>query len=111
MLRHLQGVTADAITRGEEPPWMLFMLHQTCIIICKEKLQMPLQEESNLLMVVFMLRQQTYVLLIHQLKKLPGKTNLRRHIARMAEVCHFLRCCNLSCSAVIFELDPIVIVL
>jgi hypothetical protein len=29
----------------------------------------------------------------------------------MTEVCHFSRCCNLSCSAVIFELDPIVIVL
>jgi hypothetical protein len=74
---------------------MLFMLHQTCIIICKEKLEMPLQEERNLLMVVFMLRvvfmlhQQTRVLLIHQLKKLPGKINLHRHIARMAEVCYF----------------------
>jgi hypothetical protein len=38
---------------------MLFMLHQTCIIICKEKLQMPLQGERNFLMVVFMLHQYT----------------------------------------------------
>jgi hypothetical protein len=51
------------------------------------------------------------VLLIHQVKKLPGKINLHRHIARMTEVCHFSRCCNLSCSVVIFEPDPIVIVL
>jgi hypothetical protein len=56
MLRYMQGKTAYAIARGQEPPWMLFMLHQTCIIICKEKLHMPLQEERNLLMVVFMLR-------------------------------------------------------
>jgi hypothetical protein len=117
MLRYMQGKFAYAIARGEEPPWMLFMLHKTCIIICKEKLQMPLQEERNLLMVLFMLRvvfmlhQQTRVLLIHQLKELLGKINLRRHITRMAEVCHFLRCCSLFCNAVIFELDPIVIVL
>jgi hypothetical protein len=62
-------------------------------------------------MVVFMLHQQTRVLLIHQLKKVQRKINLRSHITRMTEVCHFLRCCNLFCSAVIFELDPIVIVL
>jgi hypothetical protein len=30
------------------------------------------------------------VLLIHQLKKLPRKVNLRRHIARMVEVCHYV---------------------
>jgi hypothetical protein len=58
-----------------------------------------------------MLHQHTRVLLIHHKKKLPGKINLRRHIAKTTEVCHFLRCCNLSCSVVIFELDPIVIVL
>jgi hypothetical protein len=96
---------------------MLFMLHLTCINICKEKLHMPLQDERNFLMlvfmlqVVFMLHQQTRVFLIYQLKKLPGKINLRRHIKRMAEVFHFLRCCNLSCSVVIFELDVIVVLL
>jgi hypothetical protein len=73
---------------------MLFMLHQTCIIICKEELQMPLQEERNLLIVVFMLRvivtlhQQTRVLLIHQIQNLPRKLNLRHHVAGRAEVCH-----------------------
>jgi hypothetical protein len=30
------------------------------------------------------------VLLIHQLKKLRRKVNLRRHIARMVEVCHYV---------------------
>jgi hypothetical protein len=75
---------------------MLFMQHRTCIIICKEKPLMPLQEERNLLgvafilWVVFMLHQQTRVLLIRQIKKLPRKLNLRRHIARMAEVSHFV---------------------
>jgi hypothetical protein len=29
-------------------------------------------------------------LLIHQLKNLPRKLNLRRHIARMDKVCHFV---------------------
>jgi hypothetical protein len=38
-------------------------------------------------------------------------SNLRHHIARMAQVCHFLRCCNLFYSVVIFELDTIMIVL
>jgi hypothetical protein len=76
---------------------MLFMLDQTCIFICKEKLLMPLQEERNLLMVVFMLwvvvmlHQQTRVLLLHQLKKVQGKINLRRHIARMVEVLSFFK--------------------
>jgi hypothetical protein len=51
------------------------------------------------------------VLLIHQLKKVQGKISLRHHITRMAEVCHFLRCCNLFYGVVLFELDPIVIVL
>jgi hypothetical protein len=32
-------------------------------------------------------------------------------MARMAEACQFFKCCSLSRSAVIFELDPIVIVL
>jgi hypothetical protein len=36
---------------------MLFSLHRTCIIMFKEKPQMPLQEERNLLGVVFMLHQ------------------------------------------------------
>jgi hypothetical protein len=61
-----------------------------------------------MLRAVFMLHQQTRVLLIHQLT---GKINLCPHIAIMVEVCHFLRCYSLSCSVVIFELDPIVIVL
>jgi hypothetical protein len=45
---------------------------------------------ANLLKVVFMLHQQTHVLLIHQLEKLPRKLNLCHQIARMAEVCHFV---------------------
>jgi hypothetical protein len=32
---------------------MVFMLPQICIIICNAILQMPFQEERNLLMVVF----------------------------------------------------------
>jgi hypothetical protein len=31
------------------------------------------------------------VLLIHQLKKVQGKINLRHHIARMAELCQFFK--------------------
>jgi hypothetical protein len=27
ILRYMQGKTADAIARGEEPPWDAFMLH------------------------------------------------------------------------------------
>jgi hypothetical protein len=72
---------------------------------------MPLQEERNLLMVVFMLRvvvmlhQQTRVLLIHQLQNLPRKLNLRRHVAGRAEVYHVVRCCSVSsCSGVISEI-------
>jgi hypothetical protein len=96
MLRYLQGKTADAIARGEDPPGMVFMLPQTCIIICDAILQMSLQEERNLLMVVFMLRvvftvlQQTRMLLIHQLKKVPRKINIRHHITRMAKYWHFV---------------------
>jgi hypothetical protein len=64
-----------------------------------------LQEERNLLGVVFMLHQQTRVLPIHELEKLPRKLNFRCHITKMAEVCHFVWCCSLwSCGAVIFEL-------
>jgi hypothetical protein len=85
---YLQRRTADAIAGGEEPPYGCLMLR-----------------------VVFMLHQQTLVLLIHQLKRVQGKINLGRHIARMAEVCHFLRYCNIFCSVVIFELHVIVIVL
>jgi hypothetical protein len=62
MHHYLQGKTVDVIARGEKPPWdMVFMLR-----------------------VVFMLHQQPRVLLIHQLKKLLRKVNLSRHIARMA---------------------------
>jgi hypothetical protein len=100
MLRYMQEKTADVIARGKNLLGMLFILHQTCFLICKEKLQMPLQEERNLLMVVFRLHQQAHLLLIHQLQKVQGKINLRRHIARMAEVCHFLRRCNLFCSVI-----------
>jgi hypothetical protein len=91
MLCYLQGKTADAIARGEDPLGMVFMLPQTCIIICDAILQMPFQEERNLLMVVFMLwvvftiLQQTRLFLIHQLKKLPRKINLCHHITRMAK--------------------------
>jgi hypothetical protein len=45
------------------------------------------------------------VLLIHQLQNLPRKLNLRCHVARRAEVCHFVRCCSVSsCSGVISEI-------
>jgi hypothetical protein len=53
MLRYLQGKTADAIAKGENPLGMVSMLPQTCIIICDAILQMTLQEERDLLMVVF----------------------------------------------------------
>jgi hypothetical protein len=92
MLRYMQGKTADAIAIGEDPLELVFMLPQTCIIICDAILQMPLHEERNLLMVVFMLRviftvlQQTRLLLIHQLKKVPRKTNLHHHITRMVNI-------------------------
>jgi hypothetical protein len=78
MLHYLQGKTADAIARGEDPPWNGLYAPQTCIIICDAILQMSLQEERNLLMVVFKLRvvftvlQQTRLLLIHQLKTKKG---------------------------------------
>jgi hypothetical protein len=55
-----------------------------------------MKEERNLLMVVFMLRvvftvlQQTRVLLIHQLKRLPRKINLHRQNARMAKYWNFV---------------------
>jgi hypothetical protein len=49
----------------------VFILPYACIIICNEKLHMPLEEERNLLMVVFMLR---VVFMV-----------LRRQIARMAK--------------------------
>jgi hypothetical protein len=67
--------TAYAIAKGEEPPWDAFYAPPDMHHYLKKKLQMPLQEERNLLMVVFMLQvvfmlhQQTRVLLIHQLKK------------------------------------------
>jgi hypothetical protein len=50
--------------------------------------------------VVFMLHQQTRVLLIHQLRKVQGKINLDRDITRIAKVCHFLRFFNLFCNVV-----------
>jgi hypothetical protein len=55
---------------------MVFMLTWTCIIICNEKLQMPLEEERNLLMVVFRL----WVVF----------TVLRRQITRMAKYWNFV---------------------
>jgi hypothetical protein len=55
------------------------MLHQTCIIICKKKTANAIARGEEPPWVVFMLHQQTCVLLIHQLKKLPRKINL--HIA------------------------------
>jgi hypothetical protein len=82
MHHYLQRKTADAIARGEEPPYGGLYAPPTDLCVANP-----------------------------QLKKLSGNINLRRHITRMAEVCHFVRCCSLSCSVVIFELDPIVIVL
>jgi hypothetical protein len=34
MLHYLQGKTVDVIAGGEDPLGMVFMLPQTCIIIC-----------------------------------------------------------------------------
>jgi hypothetical protein len=62
MLRYLQGKTADAIARGEDPLGMVFMLR-----------------------VVFTVLQQTRLFLIHQLKKVPRRINLRHHITRIAK--------------------------
>jgi hypothetical protein len=117
MLRYMQGKTADAIARGDEPPWddlyappdtYPYLQRKTAYAIAKgeEPPYGGLYAPGGLYV-----HQQTRVLLIHQLKELLGKIKLHRHITRMTEVCHFLRCCSLFCSAVIFELNPIVFVL
>jgi hypothetical protein len=96
VIRYMQGKTANAIARGEELPWNGLYAPIDMHHYLQRKLQMPLQEERNLIMVIFMLRvafsilQQTRVLLIHQLKKLPRKINLCRQIARMAKYWNFV---------------------
>jgi hypothetical protein len=71
MLRYMQGKTADVIARGEKPPCNDLYAPIDMHHYLQQKLQMPLQEERNLLMVVFMLR--------------VVFTVLRRRIARMAK--------------------------
>jgi hypothetical protein len=81
MHHYLQRKTAYAIARGEEPPWGgLYAPGGFYAPPADPCVANP------------------------PTKKLPRKLNLRRHIARMAEVCHFVFCCSLSCRAVIFEL-------
>jgi hypothetical protein len=65
MLRYLQGKTTDVISRGEEPPYGGLYALGTVL-------------------------QQTRLFLIHQLKKLSRKINLRYHITRMAKYWDFV---------------------
>jgi hypothetical protein len=56
MLRYMQGKTVDAIARGHEPPLDALYAPPDMHHYLQRKIQMSLQEERNLLMVVFMLR-------------------------------------------------------
>jgi hypothetical protein len=82
----MEGKTADAIARGEEPPWDGIYAPEETHHYLQRKIPDAIARGRNLLMVVFMLHHQTRLLLIHQLQNLPRKLNLRHHVAGMDEV-------------------------
>jgi hypothetical protein len=67
ILRYLQGKTADAIARGEDPPWNG--------LYAPGGLYGPAANPS---------------VPNHQLKKVPRRINLRHHITRMAKYWDFV---------------------
>jgi hypothetical protein len=68
----MEGKSADAIARGEEPPWDGIYAPKEMNHYLQRKTVDAIARERNLLMVVFMLHHQTRLLLIHQLRTYQG---------------------------------------
>jgi hypothetical protein len=94
LLRYIQGKTADAIARGEEPPWDALYTPPDMHNCLQRKTPDAIARGEKPPWGGRYAPGGLYAppadpcIANPPTKKLPRKLNLRRHIARMAEVCH-----------------------